>query len=101
MKKSLLYFSTADCAPCRVMERLLAEVLPKHAAQDLLEKIDISKFPGIGERLGITTVPALVLVNNGVIADVCVGAVSKEYLITFLSPLLKEAANEDHANNNR
>lgn len=101
MKKSLLYFSTEDCAPCRVMERLLAEVLTEHTAQHLLEKIDISKFPGVAERFGISTVPVLVLIDSGVIADVCMGAISKEYLLTFLTPLLEEAATEDHANSSR
>lgn len=101
MKKSLLYFYTDDCAPCRVMERLLAELLAEHAGDELLQKIDVAKFPGIAERFGVSKVPALLLFEDGIIADVCLGAVSKEYLTTFLSPLREEAATRNDADSSR
>lgn len=75
--KLLLYFWAPSCVMCRnmspVIQRLAAE------REDVLA-IDVSRQAGLARELGIRATPSLVLLHDGKVAALQVGAKSEQQI---------------------
>ena len=62
----LLFFTTARSGPGRRMESLLAQLARKERDRLRVSRVDSERILKLAERLGVTEIPTLVLVHEGV-----------------------------------
>jgi thioredoxin 1 len=98
-KPVLVDFSASWCGPCRAMAPAL-EAFAAHRSDDLaVVKIDIDAAPAVAARLGIRSVPTLVLFQDGKPVAVHAGMLSEKQLGEFFDRLLpgreKRAVEQD------
>lgn len=86
---SILYFWGPNCVQCKTQELFLDEALAKLATTEKeieLHKINAHKEPDMANRLGIMTIPAIVIFNQkGNIVSWNPGLMSTNELIKQLS----------------
>lgn len=79
------YFSTTWCQPCKAFKPVAQQ-----AAAELginLQHVDAGENRDLAARLGVSSVPTIVAVQNGQILYKRVGAQSKAQLVDALSKL--------------
>jgi len=81
--KSVLYFSTEWCGPCRLFYPTVQEVC--NATGTILQKIDAEKSGDLAQQYSITGVPTLIVVENGKAIYRNTGVMPKSQLISLLS----------------
>ena len=69
--KLLLYFFSKNCGPCRVMGPYVDQLAQRY---DNVVKIDVMQAPDLVRRFGVMATPTTVLVDNGIVAKVVLGA---------------------------
>lgn len=81
---TLVQFSSAVCAPCRVTRRLLAELVTAHPTLAHIE-IDAEQRLDLAADLGVVRTPTvLVLDGGGVVRNRIVGAPRKQEVLVAL-----------------
>ena len=61
----ILDFYQATCAPCRALEPRLEAVAQQHAGRIPVSRIDIERDLSIAERLGVRSIPTVLIFTNG------------------------------------
>lgn len=72
------------CGPCKTLGPMLENAAEKSAGKFLLAKIDIDKHPNLAASFGVQSVPTVVAVRDGKIADSFVGVLSETDLAAWL-----------------
>jgi thioredoxin-like negative regulator of GroEL len=62
----LLFFTTTHSGPGRRMESLLAKLSRKERGRLRVTRVDSERMGKVAERLGVTVIPTLLLVMDGV-----------------------------------
>jgi thiol-disulfide isomerase/thioredoxin len=89
---TLLQFSSAFCAPCRVTRRICAEVAAQLGGVAHLE-VDAESHLDAVRRLGIWRTPTVLVVDGtGRVVHRATGAPSKAQVIAMVAPMLPLAA---------
>lgn len=70
---ALIDFGARWCGPCRLLEPRIASVARKYRKKVTFFKMDIDESPHTAKRFGITTVPTIVLLKDGVEVNRFVG----------------------------
>lgn len=65
------------CGPCRAITPVLEDLARESAGAVTLAKVNVDENPGLAARYGIRSIPTVLLVKQGQIADRVVGAVPK------------------------
>lgn len=81
--KCLVDFYTTWCGPCKMMAPVLEEV-SKEISDVAFLKIDVEDNMQAGADYGISTVPTLILFEDGVEVDRFSGFMAKEKLVDFV-----------------
>jgi putative thioredoxin len=76
------------CGPCRMLTPALEQAVAKHEGDVVLAKVDIDANPGLAERFGIRSIPAVKGFKDGQVVDEFVGVRSPHGVETFLEALL-------------
>ena len=84
----LLFFTNPTSGPARRMESLLAHLARKERARLRISKIDVEKAPEWAERLNVTQVPTLVLVDGRKPVARLEGRVSAPQIERMVAPYL-------------
>jgi thioredoxin 1 len=79
----ILYFSTPTCNPCRAFFPVVQEVCS--ANQLHLQRVDASQDVNAAQQYGVTSVPTIVVVNNGNELFRHTGTMSKSQLANILT----------------
>jgi thioredoxin 1 len=84
----LVKFETDWCAPCNTLSAILIEV-----AQELEDKVkfcsmNIEENPDIPSKLGIKSIPTMILFNNGKVLDKKVGLHSKDVIVKWINDII-------------
>ena len=79
--KTIKYFSAKWCGPCRnfkpVMEEIASEGYP-------VQFIDIDESHSLQEEYKVTSVPTIVIEENGVVVNRFIGVITKQQLLEKL-----------------
>ncbi len=85
---ALIDFSATWCGPCKMLAPVLEEVSEEMKDRVAFYNVDVDENPNLAEKFGITSIPALVLLNNGEKKDMQVGFQPKDGILTFINSQL-------------
>ena len=75
------------CGPCRAIAPVLEDLMRESAGTVTLAKVNVDENPGLAARYGIRSIPTILLVKQGKVADQVIGAVPKTQLKKKLDAL--------------
>lgn len=91
-KPVLVDFWAQWCAPCKVLMPLLEKITASYAGELLLAKVDCDVEQDIVARLGVQSLPTVVLFKDGKPVDGFTGAQSESDIRSLLGKYLAEPA---------
>ena len=92
---AIIDFWSPSCGPCKTMAPAFQAVAEKLAEEPIrFVRINTAAAPQLAQPFSIRAVPTLVLVNDGEILDVRVGAVSGPALLSKAQWLLRKSRGE-------
>jgi thioredoxin 1 len=84
----LLDFWSPTCMPCQVMGGLLRELGPEYAGRVNIYKLNVSQNMATAQRFHIRSIPTLMFIKNGRIAEKAVGLLPLDVLKQKLDKLI-------------
>jgi thioredoxin 1 len=72
------------CGPCRLIGPIVEELAPAYRGKAILAKLNVDDNPVVPGRLGVTSIPTLMMLNGGKLVDRMVGAAPKTALQSFI-----------------
>src|SRR6266849_3213700 len=75
------------CGPCRAIAPVLEDLTRESAGTVTLAKVNVDENPGLAARYGIRSIPTILFVKQGKVADQVIGAVPKVQLKKKLDAL--------------
>jgi len=73
------------CAQCPRMSAILDQTAPDLAGKVKIGKVDISQNMELGQKLGVTTLPTLLLYKDGKLISQKTGIVTKPNLVSWIT----------------
>ena len=75
------------CGPCRAIAPTLEALAQESGGRVTLAKVNVDENPGLAARYGIRSIPTILFVKQGKVADQVIGAVPKAQLQKKLDAL--------------
>ena len=79
----LLDFWASWCGPCRMVSPIVDEIA-EEVTDKKVGKVNVDEQPELAERFGVMSIPTLVVMKNGKIAQQAVGARTKSDILAML-----------------
>lgn len=86
---TLVDFNAPWCAPCRIQSPIISQLSEKFKGRAAIVEINVDENQRQALKLGITSIPTLILFKNGREMRRLVGLQSAEDLITALEQVLQ------------
>lgn len=83
-KPVLLDFYADWCGPCRMVSPLVDEIAEENP-QYLVGKINVDEEPELAQVFNVMSIPLLVVLKDGKIANSTVGAIPKQKILDMLA----------------
>ena len=80
-------FWAAWCGPCRAIAPVLEDLVRASKGCVTLAKVNVDEQPGLAARYGIRSIPTILFVKDGKVADQVIGAVPKAQVQAKLAGL--------------
>lgn len=78
---SLVDFWADWCMPCRMMSPILNDVAEEAKGKAKICKLDIQQYQDIAGKMGVRSIPTLILFKNGKEVNRFVGVKTKDFLL--------------------
>ena len=75
------------CGPCKAIAPVLEDLAQESAGRVTLAKVNVDENPGLAARYGIRSIPTILFVKQGKVADQVIGAVPRAKLKAKLEAL--------------
>jgi thioredoxin len=75
------------CGPCRALSPVLEELARASRGSVTLAKVNVDEESALAARYGIRSIPTVLFVKNGKVADQVVGAVPKAQIAARLAAI--------------
>lgn len=92
-KPVLVDFWAEWCAPCRMLMPTFEKLAAKYGDQITFAKVNVDELPEVSGKLGIRSIPTLLLLVQGKVVEQIVGTRSYEDLARALEKHLTATAN--------
>ena len=79
--KTIKYFSAKWCGPCRTFRPTMEEIASEGYS---VHFIDIDESYSLQEEYKVTSVPTIVIEENGIVVNRFIGAITKQQLLENL-----------------
>jgi thioredoxin 1 len=79
-KPVLIDFWAEWCGPCRMVGPVVEELASEYEGRAIVGKLDVDANPQVSGKLGVRSIPTLLVFKNGQLIDKQVGAVPKHVL---------------------
>ena len=76
-------FFATWCGPCKMLTPILEKFASDHKEVKVI-KVDVDDFTNIAREYGVTSIPTLVLFNDGVMIDKKVGFMDYNSLVKWI-----------------
>lgn len=76
------------CGPCRAIAPVLEDLARASGGRVTLAKVNVDENPGLAARYGIRSIPTILFVKDGKVADQVIGAVPRAQLQKKLDALV-------------
>ncbi|MDZ7797600.1 MAG: thioredoxin [Candidatus Marinimicrobia bacterium] len=76
------------CGPCKMITPKLEELAKEYEGKIEVAKVNVDNSPMVAGQLGIRSIPTLLFVKGGQVADQVIGNVPKSDLVTRINNLL-------------
>lgn len=78
-KNAVVEFGAPWCTACKLTEPIIAEA--ETSNQNIIfAKIDVGKSPGLASRMGVMSLPNVLVIKAGKVVDQIIGATTKKVL---------------------
>lgn len=84
----LVDFWAAWCGPCRMIAPTVDQLAVEYSGKLKVVKVDIDQNPDVSGRLGVMSIPTLMVFKDGQMVERILGAVPKPALLSKLKPYL-------------
>jgi thioredoxin 1 len=84
----LVDFWAAWCGPCRMIAPTVDQLALEYAGKLKVVKVDVDQNPDVSGRLGVLSIPTLMVFKGGQMVERILGAVPKQALLAKLTPHL-------------
>ena len=82
--KTVLFDFYADwCGPCRMVAPVLHEIAEEHP-EYVIGKINVDNEPELARQFNVMSIPMLVVIKDGKVAESSVGAKNKAQILKML-----------------
>lgn len=85
----LVDFWAAWCGPCRMIAPTVDQLAAEYAGKLKVVKVDVDANPDVSGRLGVLSIPTLMVFKDGQMVERVLGAVPKAALLARLQPHLQ------------
>jgi len=86
---SLVKFGATWCGPCKMMDRILVKIAEGYVSQPNVKfcLVDIDESPEIAKHYGISSVPTMIFVKDGIRSDPFVGIKAEKDIIHMIESM--------------
>ena len=82
-KKVLIDFYADWCGPCRMVSPIVDQIAEEYS-EYLIAKVNVDEEGELASEFGVSSIPMLVVMQNGAIVAQSVGARPKEQILAML-----------------
>ena len=82
-KTVLVDFFATWCGPCRMVSPIVDEIAEEHPEFKIV-KVDVDAEPELAQKFGVMSIPTLVVIKDGKVAEQSTGAKPKAQILAML-----------------